>query len=152
MSKLWLDDVRPPWLHGCIGYEWVKTAEDAITLLATGKVTKADLDHDLSEKATLGDWDGEATGFEVVCWMRDNNMWPVDGVHVHSVNEKGRERMQALIDKFYGKPPCPHCKIQSTFRYCDVGVDGFGQRAYSTGWFNCPQCGHQFCSVLGVRG
>jgi hypothetical protein len=24
--KLWLDDMRPPWEHGCDGWEWAKTS------------------------------------------------------------------------------------------------------------------------------
>jgi hypothetical protein len=52
--NLWLDDVRPPWRFGYIGWEWAKTYDEAIALLATGKVERASLDHDLSEPATLG--------------------------------------------------------------------------------------------------
>jgi hypothetical protein len=48
--KLWLDDIRKPWMHGCIGFEWAKTVDEAIALLKTGRVTFASLDHDLSEK------------------------------------------------------------------------------------------------------
>ena len=52
--KLWLDDLRPPWRYGYIGWEWAKNAGEAIALLKTGKVTQASLDHDLSYEATLG--------------------------------------------------------------------------------------------------
>ena len=45
--NLWLDDVREPWRHGRIGWEWAKTASEAIALLETGKVENASLDHDL---------------------------------------------------------------------------------------------------------
>lgn len=100
--KLWLDDVRPPWKHGHIGWEWVKTSSEAIAHLKTGKVTEASLDHDLSEKATLGNWRGEKTGYDVVLFLEQNpQLWPKDGVKVHSMNPAGRERMQAVIDKYY---------------------------------------------------
>lgn len=100
--KLWLDDIREPWKHGCLGWEWVKTADEAIALLATGKVTEASLDHDLSEQATMGmPGPGEKTGYTVCCWMEANNVWPVDGIKVHSMNPVGRQRMQAVIDKHY---------------------------------------------------
>ncbi len=102
--KLWLDDVRPPWKHGCVGWEWAKTYDEAIAILKTGRITEADLDHDLSEKATLGDWTGEWTGYDVVCWMRDNNVWPPDGVRIHSVSQDGRRRMQEVLDRHCGTP------------------------------------------------
>jgi hypothetical protein len=100
--KLWLDDVRQPWKHGCVGYEWAKTADEAIALLKTGKVTFASLDHDLSEAATLGNWEGERTGYDVVCWMEENNVWPEDGVRVHSMNPAGKLRMRQVIARHYG--------------------------------------------------
>jgi hypothetical protein len=28
--KLWLDDVRPPWKHGYIGWDWAKTYDKAV--------------------------------------------------------------------------------------------------------------------------
>ncbi len=59
--KLWLDDVRPPARYGCLGFHWAKTFDEAIAALATGDVTFASLDHDLSIKATMGDWEGEKT-------------------------------------------------------------------------------------------
>jgi hypothetical protein len=99
--KLWLDDIREPWRFGCVGWEWAKTVEEAIALLETGLVTEADLDHDLSEKATLGDWSGELTGYTVVCWMEEHDCWPIDGVKVHSQNPVGRERMQRVINRHY---------------------------------------------------
>lgn len=101
--KLWLDDVREPWKHGCIGWEWAKTADEAIALLATGQVTEADLDHDLSDAATIGmPAPGEKTGYTVVCWMEENGVWPRDGVRVHSMNPVGAARMRQVIERHYG--------------------------------------------------
>ena len=104
--KLWLDDVRPPWQHGCLGWDWARTYDEAIAMLATGRATEADLDHDLTEKATLGDWTVEKTGYEVVCWMRDYEVWPPDGVRIHSVNREGRARMQEVVDRHYRRNSC----------------------------------------------
>src|SRR5277367_2898861 len=86
---LWLDDVRPPWKHGYIGAEWCKTADEAIALLETGKVTFASLDHDLAEEhypwnCTELPRRGAKTGYDVVCWMEENGVWQKDGVRVHS--------------------------------------------------------------------
>ena len=46
--KLWLDDVRDPvQFTGQTDWTWIKTAEQAIALIATGQVTEVSLDHDL---------------------------------------------------------------------------------------------------------
>jgi hypothetical protein len=101
---LWLDDIRPPWKHGYIGAEWAKTADEAISILKNGKVTFASLDHDLSELATIGMAPaGEKTGYTVVCWMEENNVWPEGGVNVHSMNPSGAARMRAVIGAHYRK-------------------------------------------------
>ena len=99
--KLWLDDVRPPHENGAIGFEWAKDTDQAIALLRSGDVTFASLDHDLSVNATLGNWKNEITGYDVLCWMEENDVWPIDGVVVHSMNPVGKERMQVVIDEHY---------------------------------------------------
>jgi len=100
--KLWLDDVRDPLQYGRIGWMWVTTAEDAIAVLKTGAVTQASLDHDLSAMASIGQPAiGEKTGYTVVLWMEENNVWPKDGVEVHSMNPAGAQRMLDVI--------CRHC-------------------------------------------
>lgn len=97
--KLWLDDVRPPHRYGCIGWEWAKTYSEAIAHLATGKVTEASLDHDLSEMATIGQpQPGEKTGYDVVCWMEEHNVWP-ERITVHSMNPAGSKRMHDVCSR-----------------------------------------------------
>lgn len=104
---LWLDDTRPPWKYGYLGAEWVKTADEAIALLRTGRVKFASLDHDLHDEhyVNAGDPNSfkEKTGMAVVEWMEQTNTWPPNGVAVHSMNPVGRERMQAVIDRHYSK-------------------------------------------------
>lgn len=97
--RLWLDDIRDPARFGCIGWTWVTTAEAAIDLLKTGRVVEASLDHDLSIAATIGvcDWNTEVTGYDVVCWMEEHDVWPRDGTRVHSMNPEGRRRMEFAI-------------------------------------------------------
>src|ERR1041385_6115403 len=101
--KMWLDDIRDPVKFGCIGFNWVKTVDEAIELLKTGEVVFASLDHDLSIEATMGNWKNERTGYDVVLWMEENNVWPEEGVKVHSLNPAGRQRMEAVINKVYGR-------------------------------------------------
>ena len=105
---LWLDDIREPWRHGFIGCEWVKTAQEAIDLLKTGRVTFASLDHDLAEEhypwncADISACKG--TGYDVVCWLEEHpEFWPVEGVRVHSVNPAGVQRMWVPIERHYGR-------------------------------------------------
>lgn len=117
--QLWLDDVRDPVKFGFIGAHWAKTYDEAIAALQTGKVASASLDHDIGACADcvaknlhIGDMRTpettffnrclhEKTGYDVVCWMEENNVWPIDGVRVHSANPVGRARMQQVIDKHY---------------------------------------------------
>lgn len=55
-------------------------------MLKTGKVEEASLDHDLTVLRTLGQDDGSETGFDVLLWMEANDVWPLLGVRVHSLN------------------------------------------------------------------
>lgn len=101
---LWLDDERKPWQHGYHNATWAKTYNAAIGLLQTGRVTFASLDHDLSERASMGEPEpGEKTGMDVVLWMKENSVWPVDGVRVHSLNRQGKKLMEHTIRTSGGK-------------------------------------------------
>lgn len=115
--RLWLDDIRP----APEGWTWVKTDAEARLYLALGCVEIASLDHDLGAcKACLGDrcpeqWlidsnyesmphcEHVGTGATLVNWMEETGHWPKDKPHVHSANPAGRAKMQAAIDKRYGR-------------------------------------------------
>lgn len=98
---LWLDDIREPERFGHAGWTWAKTADEAIELLKTGRVRRASLDHDLSIDQMLQYHDNEKTGYDVVCWMEENNVWPPEGTKVHSMNPVGAARMEQVISKAY---------------------------------------------------
>lgn len=104
--RLWLDDVRDPNGHGAVGFIWVKTFDEAVTVLMAGNVTFASLDHDLAEEhypwsgVPQAEWK-EKSGYDVVRWMEKHRVWPVHGVAVHSMNPVGRKRMRDLIDRHY---------------------------------------------------
>ena len=100
MVKMWLDDVRPPWRHGRIGWEWVKTYDEAVALLKTGNVEECSLDHDLTIPQTMGEFCPEKTGYDVVCWMEENDVWPVKGTHIHSMNPSGSVRMRQVVERY----------------------------------------------------
>ncbi len=101
--KLWLDDLRDPISHGYEGFVWVKTAEEAIKILKTGEVSFASLDHDLNDDHYLGEFGDEQTGYDVLCWMEENGVWPEGGVSVHTMNPSGRIKMEQAVKKFYGR-------------------------------------------------
>lgn len=107
--KLYLDDIRK-----CpVGWTLARTYDEAIKILKTGKVEEASLDHDLGEQhyiaaveEALGQQDVKyegKTGYDVVLWMEENNVWPPRGVHVHSYNPVGAARMRTVIGKHYGE-------------------------------------------------
>lgn len=105
--KLWLDDVRDPAKFGCIGYVWVKTADEAIAALKAGEVEIASLDHDLSEEHYP--WNcselpasGAKTGYDVILFLEANpQFWPPRGCRVHSANPAGAVRMRQVIERHY---------------------------------------------------
>jgi len=89
--KVWLDDERkmPE------GFDiHVFTAREAITLLATGKVTFISLDHDLGDEKN-------GTGYDVACYLEEAAFSETIGplqVQIHSANPVGRMRMQQAIE------------------------------------------------------
>lgn len=49
------------------------------------------------------------TGYDLVKWMAQHDMWPVNKPMVHSANPVGRVNMQAVIDRHW-HPPDPEKK------------------------------------------
>lgn len=82
--NLWLDDVRP----APDGFTHVKTVDEAMPYLISGEVEKASLDHDLGDGAT---------GYWLVSWMEENDIWPKEKPLVHSMNPWGAHRMREVI-------------------------------------------------------
>lgn len=117
--KLWLDDVRDPKVNGAIGFTWAKNYEEAIAYFESGDVTFASLDHDIGacqdcidKLLHVGDMKTPETtfynrcphdksGYDVVNWLEEHNVWPIDGVAVHSMNPVGRLKMKQVIDRHY---------------------------------------------------
>lgn len=114
--NLWLDDTRQPPLpmHSGRMWLWAKTADEAIEILKSGNVTFASLDHDLAlehyvvyenEQQYMNDHRTfkEKTGYSVICWMEENNIWPKEGVRVHTMNPVGKDKMLEIVNKIYGR-------------------------------------------------
>jgi len=95
--NLWLDDdeeerIAPE------GWLWAKTVAEAKEILDSVEIERASLDHDLG--------DPEAEGRHLVLWMCELNIWPTEGIDIHSGNVVGVKNMSALIERYgpYGKP------------------------------------------------
>lgn len=103
--KLWLDDERP----APIGWEWAKTYEGAVKILAGGQVQICSLDHDLGEEhyTSLQDPHGYEekvlqqvcpTGYHVALYMVEHGISPLT-LNVHSMNPVGAVAMQQLLQR-----------------------------------------------------
>lgn len=108
--NLWLDDTRPAPQN----WVWVKTVRDAQALLATDKVEKASLDHDLGPQPLCLECEQEgqdcgqchchnrhSDGTDLVLWMVGSGHWPAEKPEVHSANPPGAEHMQGYIDRYW---------------------------------------------------
>jgi hypothetical protein len=99
---VWLDDLLDDraapegWIH-------VTTATAAIALLETGRVIELSLDHD------LGDDEAAGKGVHVVDHIAEQQMiegrdlWPRDGITIHSANPAGRDQMARSIERYAGE-------------------------------------------------
>jgi hypothetical protein len=97
--RVWLDDLiddraaPPGWVH-------VTTAPAAIGLIDRGGVIELSLDHD------LGDDEGAGKGVDVVDHIAQQqvvagrDLWPRDGITIHSANPAGRDQMARTIKRY----------------------------------------------------
>jgi hypothetical protein len=84
LIRVYLDDERI-----CpLGWNCVKSAEDAIKLLKREIVSEISLDHDLGT---------EQTGYDVLLWIENhqsNGGRIPDKIHVHTANSSARIKME----------------------------------------------------------
>lgn len=117
--NLFVDDIRV--LPAGLPELWTvaRTIEEAKRLLATGEVVRCSLDHDmgaceaclsagkhvgdmLTPETTYLNWcQHHEDGTKLVQWMIETGNWSKQKPTVHSANPVGRERMRALIDRYY---------------------------------------------------
>lgn len=113
--NVWLDDIRP----APDGWVWFSGIEGVKEVLLTGQVEELSLDHDLGacpdcmQGKTLEEWlartDGQSmphcshvgTGYDLVCWMEANDIWPLFKPKVHSANPVGRQKMLVAIERSF---------------------------------------------------
>lgn len=126
--KLWLDDERP----APKGWDWIKTAQDAIVALDELRrkgwlrlLTHMSFDHDLAD-VHYGYWHAgqilpkehparalarkesakEMTGYDVLLWMAEHEVWPTEACYVHTHNAAAQKKMCGVIDRYgpYDQP------------------------------------------------
>jgi NAD+-processing family protein with receiver domain len=84
--------------------------------LKSGTVEFASLDHDLADEhyfefdaAEYGgkEYDTkkfkERTGYDVLLWMQEHNVWPKLGVRIHTMNTVRKPIMLDIVRKHYGR-------------------------------------------------
>ena len=111
--RVWLDDLLDDraapdgWIH-------VTTAPAAIALLDNGRVVELSLDHD------LGDDDVAGKGVHVVDHIAEQqvlagrDLWPRDGITIHSANAAGRDQMARTIERYAGERHRVHRTLTSS--------------------------------------
>ena len=90
--------------HGRVEAVWVKTAEEAITILREGKVIFISFDHDLGTEL-----DGHDVATEIERFVHDG-MIRMPEWAVHSANPIGKAEIAAAMksaEKFSRKPKQP---------------------------------------------
>lgn len=109
--NIWLDDIRP----APKGWYWVTTRKGAIDALVANQVEWMSFDHDLGidpakaeayNTGEISEHEAEMTGYQVVLWMAENNVWPSEGCFVHSSNPVGAKRICGVVDRYgpYDRP------------------------------------------------
>jgi NAD+-processing family protein with receiver domain len=111
--RVWLDDLLEDraapegWIH-------VTTAPAAIALLGTGRVVELSLDHD------LGDDDLAGKGVDVVDHIAEQqvlasrDLWPRDGITIHSANPAGRDQMAQTIQRYASELHLVHRSVTAS--------------------------------------
>lgn len=93
--NVFLDDLRVPGDVYKNPDEWVLVGnvDEVISMLQKGNVSKLSLDNDLGI--------GQREGYEVVRWMIENDIWPLNDVFVHSANVVRSTEMKYDIDRYF---------------------------------------------------
>lgn len=95
--NVYMDDVRPgpnSFSHDDNWSSWVvvRSVHNTKKLLQWGQVNHLSLDHDMGE--------GQESGYDLVKWMAENDIWPTGEITVHSANPVGAENMRATIERY----------------------------------------------------
>lgn len=89
--NVFLDDEREP----PNGFILVRNIYECIEFLRSGEVEILSLDHDLG--------DGKKTGYDLVKYMVEHNIYPSKAVYIHTMNPVGRENMYKTLVRYAPK-------------------------------------------------
>ena len=122
VSDLWVDDDperKPPTFTDCgLHWTWAYSYDEAVEALKTGTVEFASLDHDLADEHYIAyfsfneetgdalkmtDNCKEKTGWDILLWMEENNVWPKEGIRIHTMNHVRKPIMIEMVEKHYGR-------------------------------------------------
>jgi hypothetical protein len=128
--KLWLDDERPApegWVHAYTAVQAIHALEcmrDAARLPELWKdadaiITHMSFDHDLADvhyeyfqagrrwgkedlrrKYFRERAQRELTGYDVLLWMAEHNVWPTEACYVHTHNSARADQMCGVINRY----------------------------------------------------
>lgn len=103
--KLYLNGTRP----APPGWTAVRSLEAAQEHLARGGVEALSLDYDLGpcEDCARNDPDAlrvrrcqhSQTGYDLLCWMVDNNRWPDTKPLIHAGNPSGAGKIRSVLER-----------------------------------------------------
>ncbi|HZT91252.1 MAG TPA: cyclic-phosphate processing receiver domain-containing protein [Gaiellaceae bacterium] len=88
--RLWLDDERP----APDGWHATKDAAEALSLIRSGKVVEASLDHDLGNEPYNGYWILKSVEEDLARGVR----YSVPTISIHTANPVGRRNMRAALE------------------------------------------------------
>lgn len=100
--RVWLDDDFDD-RAAPAGWIQVATADEVMRLLDTRHVVELSLDHD------LGDDEHAGRGIDVIDYLAEQqevhgrNLWPRDGITLHTANPYGRDAMARSIRNYAGR-------------------------------------------------
>lgn len=100
--KLWVDDLRAmPWDSNVLWHIHAKTSSEAIDWMKSWSCNNADrgrpVGANIEEVSLDHDLGGDDTGFKVLDWMIDHQVWP-QVLTIHTSNRPARERMLAAAN------------------------------------------------------
>lgn len=103
--NLFLDDVRDcpdDFLHA-------QSVNDAIKIMQLIPIEFASLDHDLGDFEPHG-----GDGIKLIDWMVEEDIWPSQGIKIHSANPVGVKNMLLTIEN-YGPYPVSYGNIRGNW-------------------------------------
>lgn len=99
--NIFMDDMRPGpmgdagWganLTDWMSWVIVRSIENVKQFLEMGIVDQLSLDHDMGI---------QDTGYDLVKWMAEHEVWPKGQIWIHSANPVGVENMVATVNRYH---------------------------------------------------